>query len=55
MPSSLKLVLEVTRVWEDTPMDTWNREHPTRQVVYGSHVISALERCRFQSDRVMFW
>lgn len=33
-------VLLVTRVWEDTPMDTWNREHPTRQVVYGSHVTS---------------
>ena len=54
-PARSSWSFEVTRVWEDTPMDTWNREHPTRQVVYGSHVTSALERCRFQSDMVMFW
>mmetsp|Transcript_81230 Transcript_81230/g.128477 ORF Transcript_81230/g.128477 Transcript_81230/m.128477 type:complete len:256 (-) Transcript_81230:6-773(-) len=33
-------VLLVTRVLEDTPMDTWNRQNPTRQVVYGSRVKS---------------
>jgi len=31
-------VLLVTRVWEDSPIDTWNRKNPTRKLEYGSRV-----------------
>ncbi len=42
-------MVEVTRVWEDSPIDIWNRKNPTRKLEYGSRVRGTLagQECTF--------